>query len=290
MEEVGVISIGGAVQQATEYLAAAGLEDARLEALALLQHVLGLSRAQLYMRWHDILDDNAKQQIEQVIERRAGHEPFAYIIGRQPFYDVELTVNAQVLIPRPETELLIERALVWTKARDWPQGAPRVVDVGTGSGAIAVVLARHIPQAVVWAVDVSETALDVARANAASCDLADRITFLNSDLLEAVDFRLDIIVANLPYIPVGRLPLLAPDVREHEPQLALDGGTDGLDLVRQLIHQLPDHLNQPGLCLLEIDEGQGEAVCQLCAEILPNATVEVIRDYAGLERLVCVER
>ncbi len=285
-----MLSIGGAVQQATEHLAAAGLEDARLEALALLQHVLGLSRAQLYMRWHDILDDNAKQQIERVVERRAGHEPFAYIIGRQPFYDVELTVNAQVLIPRPETELLIERALAWAKARDWPQGAPRVVDVGTGSGAIAVVLARHIPQAAVWAVDVSETALDVARANAASCALADRITFLNSDLLEAVDFRLDIIVANLPYIPVGRLPLLAPDVRDYEPQLALDGGFDGLDLVRQLIHQLPDHLNQPGLCLLEIDEGQGDAVRQFCAKILPNATVEVIRDYAGLERLVCVER
>jgi len=290
MSKLDTFSLAEAVQGATDRLASAGLEIPRFEALALAQYVLGMSRAQLYMHWHDLIDPEIGKKLSQVVERRAGREPFAYIVGRQAFYDVELEVNPYVLIPRPETELLVERVLAWAAANDRSQKRLRIADVGTGSGAIAVVLARNLPQAAVWAVDVSTQALDMARTNARTYDLADRITFLPGHLLNALDERFEIIAANLPYIPAGRLPLLEPEVRAYEPQLALDGGADGLDLVRQLVKQLPDRLAQPGLCLMEIDEGQGEVVRQLCLEMLPDAAVEIVKDYAGLERLVCVER
>ncbi len=205
--------------------------------------------------------------------------PVPYLTGIRAFYDLEFAVTPDVLIPRPETEHLIESALQWARGRrDW-----RLVDVGTGSGAIAVTLAVHLPEARVWAVDVSAAALDVARQNAIRHGVADRITLVRGDLLEPLivaDQHVDLIAANLPYIASDELKTLP--VAQHEPLLALDGGADGLDLIRRLLVQAPRVLAQDGLLLMEIAAGQGAHVCELSAAAFPGAHVTLIYDYAGL--------
>lgn len=281
------LRVGDALRWAARLLAGAGLESPRLEAELLLGHVLGTGRAGLLVRRDEPLTPEDAARITDLVRRRAAREPAAYLLGRRPFYDLDLYVAPGVLVPRPETEGLVDEALAWCRAPGHP--CRLIADVGTGSGALAVTLAHHLPEAHVVAVDVSPRALAVARRNATRYDLEDRVSLLCGDLLGAVAARFDLVVANLPYVPGPRLPTLAPEVRVHEPRLALDGGPEGLAVLERFVPQLAERLGRPGLAVLEIDEGQGGRVSALVRRWLPDAEVRVLQDLAGLDRIVRAE-
>lgn len=254
-----------------------------LDAHVLLGEILGVDRAYLLAHPESELTPEQAERFAAWVERCAVGEPVAYILGRRAFYDRNLLVTPDVLIPRPETELLLEKAVAWAGSR------PLVAaDIGTGSGALAVTLAANRPQAQVHAVDISSNALAVARRNAELAGVT--IHFYQGDLLTPLierGTRLDLIMANLPYIASDEVPTLA--VSRYEPRLALDGGADGLDLIRRLLGQTPLAANPGALLLLEIGAGQGEAALELVKQALPTARAELLLDYAGLDRIVRAE-
>jgi release factor glutamine methyltransferase len=259
-----------------------------LDTPVLLMHVLGIDRAALLTHPEQTLTPEQIILYRELITRRAAGVPVPYLTGRRAFYDREFFVTPDVLIPRPETEHLIESALQWAQKRDTT--TLRVVDVGTGSGAIVVTLAAFLPTARAWAVDVSAAALEIAQQNAIRHDVAERITFVQGDLMQpliAADQRADLITANLPYIASDELDTLP--VVKYEPRLALDGGADGLNLIRRLLAQAPRVLAAGGLLLMEIGAGQGARVCELAEVAFPTARMSVIHDYAGFDRIVRVE-
>lgn len=261
-----------------------------LDAAILLALVLDLPRTALLAYPETPLSAEQRARFAALVARRAAGEPVAYLTGRRAFYDREFLVTPDVLIPRPETEHLIEAALNWARGRADRGGGLRVADIGTGSGAIAVTLAAHLPDARLYAIDCSPAALEVARQNAARAGVIGRITFHQGDLLRPlldVGERVDLIAANLPYIPSADLDTLA--VARHEPRLALDSGSDGLDAVRRLLAQAPDALVASGLALLEIGAGQGKVVTALAREQFPSGAISILADYAGHDRLLRVE-
>jgi release factor glutamine methyltransferase len=265
---------------------AGGSDSEPLDASLLLMHALGVDRAALIAHPERPLTPEQSATYRDLVQRRAAGVPLPYLTGTRAFYDLELIVTPDVLIPRPETEHLVEAALAWAHGR---RGL-RVVDIGTGSGAIAVALARHLPEAHVWALDISAAALDVARQNAARYGMLERIEFVSGDLLVPLLSRgqqADLIAANLPYINSDELDTLA--VARHEPRLALDGGPDGLDLIRRLLDQAPGVLAAGGLLLLEIGAEQGKRVRALAKAVFPGAQVQITPDYAGHERVVSVK-
>jgi len=276
--------VGQALSWGIRNLVARGVSSPRLDAELLLSHVLGCSRAGLYARWKEPLKHEMALAYTRLIRRRANFEPVAYLVGHRAFYDVDLEVNPSVLIPRPETEHLVEAALDWALN---VKGPLRVVDVGTGSGALAVVLARRLPHAQVYAVDISKEALQVARQNARRYGVD--VRFVCSDLLTALPGPFDLIVANLPYVPRAELDQLAPELW-FEPRVALDGGQDGLLVVQRLIDSLSAYLACRGLALLEIDHRQVAAVLSRLGEKFPEARVHVSKDLAQLDRVIHVER
>ena len=257
-----------------------------LDAAILLALTLDVDRVALLTHPERVITAEQADRYRDLITRRAMGEPVPYLIGTRGFYDLDFVVTPDVLIPRPETEHLIEAALAWAGSR----ARLRVVDVGTGSGAIAITLARHLRDSHVWAVDVSAAALDVARQNANRNNVNDQITFVQDDLLESAITEgqiFDIIAANLPYIPSAEVDTL--DVTKHEPRLALDGGADGLDLIRRLLDQAPRVLADEGLILLEFASGHGNRVAALSRAAFPDAEVAVIHDLAGHDRIVRVK-
>jgi len=282
------MSVRDALRRAAASLAANGNTSPRLDAEVLLAHVLSVRRAQLYLGWNHRLGTAVARRYGGLVRRRVAHEPVAYLVGERAFYDVDLYVDRRVLIPRPETEHLVEEALAWGQTLG--ERPLRIVDVGTGCGALAIVLAAHLQSAEVWAVDISMEALHVAARNVRRHGLQGRVNLVCGDLLRPLCGPFDLIVANLPYVPRRTLAALSPDVVAFEPRVALDGGEDGLALVRPLLAQCPERLSRPGLMLLEIDDGQGGEVRELAGEHLPHAEITVLRDYAGLERVVRVER
>ena len=304
-------SVSGALQSARTRLA--GVDDGHITASALLGHVLGLTRAQLLARPDQLLSTEQVAAFVALVARAALGEPLAYFTGRREFYGLEFEVDSQVLVPRPETELLVDRALAARPVR--------VLDVGTGSGCIAVTLAVRLPQAAITASDLSPGALAVARRNAERHGVAERIAFVQSDLLEAFPVsdrpassradlakqdrltshvpdpakqdRLtarplyDLIAANLPYIDPVELQTLP--VARFEPRLALDGGPGGLMLIEQLLRQAPAVLAPGGRVLLEIGASQGPAALALARAAFPGAVASLQRDLAGLDRLLVIE-
>ncbi len=262
-------------------------DSASLDAQTLLGAVLGVERAYLLAHGEQMLNSAQTAQFAAYSARRAAGEPIAYILGRRVWYDREFSVSPAVLIPRPETELLLEQALAY--ADSLPATAPlHVVDVGTGSGALAVTFAALRPRAVVYATDISPAALALARGNAAAHGA--QVMFLHGDLLApllARGLHVALIMANLPYIPAAEVDQLA--VAQHEPRLALDGGADGLTLVRRLLAQVPGVLPAGGGLLLEIGAGQGAAALAAVRAVLPAADAVVLPDYAGHDRIVRVE-
>ncbi|MBE0598629.1 MAG: peptide chain release factor N(5)-glutamine methyltransferase [Desulfuromonadales bacterium] len=255
------------------------IAEPRLDAQVLLADQLGLDRVGLYVNFERPLSPQELAEFRQRVGRRVRHEPVQYILGRSEFWSLTLRVTPAVLIPRADTEVLVEEALARAPA------AANLLDVGTGSGAIAIALAHELPAATVLAVDLSLEALAVAATNAQLNQVADRIVFQRGDLTELPAGPFDLIVSNPPYIPVGEIAALMPEVRDFEPHLALDGGADGLASVRHLARQAPSRLRPGGWLLVEIGVGQAEAAKEL---FLHAALAEVFArdDYAGIPRVV----
>jgi release factor glutamine methyltransferase len=255
-----------------------------LDARLLLQFVLGQPHTYLIAHGERPLTPPQSQQYQALLRRAQQSEPIPYIIGEAPFYGLTFRVTPDVLIPRPETEQLVEMVLDWAGER----GALQFVDVGTGSGCIAVTLAHHLPQASVTAVDLSTAALAVAQENARRLT-GQSITFLEGSLLSPVAHKVDLIVANLPYITDGEWTMLDDGVKLHEPALALRGGVDGLMYIGSLLQQAGERLNPGGAVFLEIGWRQGTAVTQLATTIFPAATVTLTADFAGHDRMVTIQ-
>jgi release factor glutamine methyltransferase len=278
------ITLSSLLREAAGQLAAAGIEGPRAEARWLLRRVLGVSESALALRADDPPEPAAVEHYRTAVARRAAHEPFSYIVGEREFYGRSFLVDRRVLVPRPETETLIEEALrVVAEQRAIAVGPqPLVVDVGTGSGAIACTLALEAPQATVVACDVSLDALAVAAANRDRLGLTGRLTLVRGSLLSWLGQPAELVLANLPYLPTGRLPELMPEVRDWEPALALDGGAHGLDLIALLLADAQRTVRPGGTILLELDPEQMEAARAL----LPHATAYMIQDLAGLDRIL----
>jgi release factor glutamine methyltransferase len=284
---------GEALAEAATRLRNEGIESPRLDAEILLAHVLGTNRAAILARPEQRLTPKELTRYRDLVGRRAGREPLAYIVGHREFFGLDFVVDHRVLIPRPETELLVEHAV-----RIGQQLAQRlastsaklkIADVGAGSGAIAVALAAHLPQATVYALDDSEDALALVAENARRHGIAERMHCLQGDLLSPLPCPVDLITANLPYVTTAEWQELPPEIRDHEPRAALDGGPDGLTLIRRLLARAGPHLRPGGAVLLEIGASQGGAVTNLAREHFPQARLQLVQDYAGLDRLVIVE-
>ncbi|MFI5027549.1 MAG: peptide chain release factor N(5)-glutamine methyltransferase [Solirubrobacterales bacterium] len=277
-------SVGDALGAAVEALRAAGVESPRLDAELLLAEATGLDRAGLIADPEGRLGPPAARRFGELVRRRLRREPVAYILGRRGFRRIELAVDGRVLIPRPETELLVELALERKPAL--------VLDLGTGSGAIALAVADELPECRVIATDTSAAALAVASANARRLGLADRVRFLNGTVPVGESF--DLILANLPYVAESAWPSLQPEVRRWEPREALLAGRDGLEAYRRVIPDCVRALSSQvdrdsGLVAVEVGEGQVEEVAGLLRRAgLPQ--IEVRRDLAGIERLVVAGR
>lgn len=259
-------------------------DSVSLDAQILLSEIIRQERAYLLAHPEQPLTEEQQAHYVEWIRRRASGEPVAYIIGRRAFYDREIAVTREVLIPRPETELLLEQALTFMNQHP----SATVVDVGTGSGALAVTLAAHYLQSQVYATDISPAALAIARYNAFLRDV--NITFFDGDLFEPLisrQIRVDVVMANPPYIATDELVHL--EVSRHEPRLALDGGADGLDIIRRLMAQIPAVCNPGALILLEIGADQGDAALELAQTMLLSQNVAILKDYAGLDRILKLE-
>lgn len=261
-------------------LAAAGVDTPGLDAELLLAHCLGTSRSHLLAALREDVSAAIEACFDGLQERRAQSEPVAYITGVREFWGRPFEVNSNVLIPRPETELLVSRAL----ELNLPPGAV-VADVGTGSGCVAISVALDLPTARVCATDTSVAALAVAARNAVRLGAGEKVTLLHGPLLDAVPEPVALVLANLPYISSDELETLQPDVRFWEPRSALDGGRDGLDPIRGLLDELPAHALLGAVCLLEIDPRQFQALAIEVEERLPGATIAGLRDLSGRIRV-----
>ncbi len=271
---------------AAGHLAASGVDRPRLDAEVLLGWVLGLDRVRLYVEHDRPLTPPEVDAYRACIARRARREPVAYITGVREFYSRPFFVDHRVLIPRPETEHLVEVALEELGRRFPGEKERRVLDVGTGSGAVAITVALEAPGTRVVAVDVSPGALEVAQRNAEALGAAERVRFLESDVFSAVgEETYHAIVSNPPYVSASEWEQLPPDVRQYEPREALLGGTDGLDLIRRLAAGAPPRLVLGGFLAMEIGEGQGEAARRILAEH-GFGEIRTIRDLAGKDRVV----
>ena len=285
------VSVREAVLWGARVLEQHGCDSPRLDAELLLAHALGLSRARLLAQFDRALSPAELARYRQLIERRRAHEPVAYIVGHQEFYGLDFYVDRRVLIPRPETELLVEKAIELAgKVGDRGYGLYplTLADVGTGSGAIAVSLAVHLPQATIYALDSSAEALEVAVRNVRRHGVEGRVHLLRGDLLSPLPEPVDLIVANLPYVSEEELAELPPEIRCYEPLSALDGGPDGLRHIRRLLAQAREYLRSHGAVILEIGATQSKAVAELARRHFPTAEIEIARDYGGLDRVVIV--
>jgi len=291
MREVPARRTGAILAEAEERLARAGVPEAGASAEFLLAWVLRLGRGGMLCRSRDPLGAAARRRFLHLVRRRSRGLPLAYVLGTQNFMGLELRIRRGVLIPRPETEELVSAVLEAVPARR--RGRPmRILDIGTGCGCIALALARWLPEACVYATDVSPAALALAAENARICRLRRRIRFVQADLfmplslgsgLGPQDRWADLIVSNPPYIPSGRIAALGPEVRS-EPRRALDGGPDGLKAVRAVLERAPGMLRRGGWLALEIDDGQGREVRRRM-ERRGFCPVEIGRDLGGFERI-----
>lgn len=280
------LSVGEAARLGAQALARAGIEEAGLEAEVLLRHVLQVDRAHLYLAWATRLPSGAGSAFSALLERRLTREPLAYVIGHREFYGIDLCVDRRVLIPRPETELLVDSVLEWANHRREPC---RIADIAAGSGAIAIALALSLPEAVMLATDISEEALDVAETNCRRHGVEHRVHLFQGDLLAPLDGPVDLIVANLPYVKTADMRDIAPDIRFFEPALALDGGEEGLDMIMRLLLSAPAVLRSGGALFLEIGQGQGEAAMELAIRAFQDAVVSLAPDLAGIMRVLRIE-
>jgi release factor glutamine methyltransferase len=275
-------------QWTTRYLAQRGCESARLDTEVLLAHALGCRRIDLYVRHDEEPDEAVRQRFRELVRRRVEGCPVAYLVGRKEFYSLDFEVGPAVLIPRPDTEWLVEDCLRLARALT----EPAVLDVGTGSGCLAVTVAVRHKGARLTAVDVSGDALEVARRNAARHGVADRIDFRQGDLFAPLQSgsRFDFILSNPPYIPTAEVETLAPGVRDFEPRLALDGGGDGFGLFDRLVGDAPEYLEPGGYLLIEIGAAQEEAARSRIEALAGYELAPTLRDAEGRPRVLRARR
>ncbi|MCX6038755.1 MAG: peptide chain release factor N(5)-glutamine methyltransferase [Chloroflexi bacterium] len=257
-----------------------------LDAQVLLARLLDKPRSWVLAHPEAPLTGNRYAALEALVARLQGGEPLPYIVGHWEFFGLEFEVTPDVLIPRPETELLVERAIAWLRKSEPGSRELRVMDVGTGSGCIAISLAVNVPGLSITATDISAAALKVARCNAEKMNVSGSITFLEADLFPnlLIPDCFSLIVANLPYIPTNTLYKIP--VYGREPTLALDGGSDGLVLIRRILTEAPDRLISGGLFLMEIEASEGPAVLSLASGAFPKARIHLHKDLAGQDRLL----
>ena len=280
-------SLRQVLQQTHRTLESYEIPDARLEAEVALMNVLRIPRQDIFSQQESEVTPQQEQALEEILARRQKREPLAYILGYKEFYGITLLVNPNVLIPRPETEFLVEHTLFM--ALMGMESADLVIaDIGTGTGAIAINLGIHLPSARVYAIDNFDPVLDVTSYNVRSHNVTDRVTLLKGNLLEPLPEPVDVIVANLPYIPSDRIPTLQPEI-QWEPQTALDGGNSGLDLINQLLNQAAEGKLKPhGVIILEIDPEQFEPVKQLASQLFPESDITVEKDLAQMDRMLII--
>ena len=267
-----------------------GIAEAADEAGVLLCHALKLNKAGIFTQHERTITKGKFALLEGLVERRLKREPSAYIVENREFYGLDLFVDPRVLIPRPETEILVEEAVKF--ARAWIERNKKditVVDVGTGSGAIAVALALHIPGCQVYAVDISAAALEVAAVNIEKYKLRERVITVQADLLQQINGKVDIIAANLPYIPQSGMALLQPEIIRYEPKVALQGGVRGTEVIVRLLEQVPGKINPNGAVFLEIGEGQEDEIVPVIGRCLPGCSITLIKDLAGIHRVIKIE-
>jgi len=274
------VTLKQALSHAREILIINNIEDATLESELLLRHTLKISRVQLYLDLDYELNSKEEKNLRHLIERRLGGEPTAYITGHREFYGFDFYVDPSVLIPRPESELLVEKALKLAQNH----AVSTIAEIGTGCGAIAISLALSLPQTRVYATDISAAALKVALFNCQKHRVVDRICLLQGDMLDPLPEPVDLIIANLPYVKESELsPIYSVN---SEPLLALNGGSDGLEKIRQLCLQANNKLCPDGYLLLEIGQGQRRAVTTFLCSLFPQAKIEVTPDLGGIDRVV----
>ncbi|MCB0062528.1 MAG: peptide chain release factor N(5)-glutamine methyltransferase [Caldilineaceae bacterium] len=280
-------TVGRALNSARERLHEAGCSTASLDAQVILAHVLGVDRSWLFAHHEYKLNATQADTFTDLIARRMQHEPVAYLVGRKEFYGLDFLVDQRVLIPRPETELLVDAVLDF--ASDSAHERVVIADIGTGSGAIALSVAYHCEHAYLYAIDLSLDALEVAERNIARLDVRGQVTLAQGDLLTPLPEPVHVIVANLPYISSEVYSELDIDVRDFEPQLALEAGPEGLDTIHRLLQQVNRYLLPGGAIFLEIGYDQGTAVKNLAKRHFPQAQrISVRQDYHGRDRLVTI--
>jgi release factor glutamine methyltransferase len=278
-------------REAVDRLSQAGIANAKLEALWIVEEALGMNRLQIHAYKDHALDAEHYQHALSLIERRAGQEPLQYVLGSQEFCGLNMMVNPEVLIPRPESELLVEEAVVQLGTHSQPV----ILDVGTGSGCLAISIARALTRAVMIASDRSLSALQVARTNARKYGMDSRIFWLAGDLLapllsQGLAGKVTAIIANLPYVSHDEWDRLAPDVKDFEPRLALDGGPDGLDVYRHLLQEAPGVLAPEGVVLMEVGLGQADCLCREVSDSNRFEVTKVQPDSQGIPRMVCLQQ
>ncbi|MDT8369991.1 MAG: peptide chain release factor N(5)-glutamine methyltransferase [Longimicrobiales bacterium] len=275
------------IRWSTDYLEAKGVEGARLDAEHLLAHALDLGRLQLYLQYDRPLIPEELDRYRPLLRRRAAREPLQHIIGRTGFRELDLRTDARALVPRPETELLVQIVLDWARGR----GALVAADLGTGSGCIALALATEGPFERVWGIDISTEALSLARENAAEHDPEERVVWREGGGLDAIaGEEVDVVVSNPPYIAPAEADQLAPEVRDHEPAVALFAGDEGREVLHELVREAPSVLRGGGLLAVEVGLGQARHLRDTLLAHGAWEEVEIHKDYPGRERFVTAIR
>lgn len=281
-----------AIQRSAEFLGWKGVDSPRLQAELLLADVLHVPRMELYLNFERVLSQDQEDGYRQRVKRRGQREPLQLILGNVSFCGLEIHVTRQALIPRPETELLAECGWKFLNQITAPADEPRTaLDLGTGTGCIALALAAHCPQARIWALDSSEEALEACRENASRLGLAERVCFLRSDGFASLppEARFDLLISNPPYIPTAEIEQLQPEVRDYEPRTALDGGPDGLVFYRRLAAEAAAFLKPGGRLMLEFGDGQAEPLQRLFTE-QKWIVEQVLDDYTHRQRILIASK
>ncbi len=290
MEKRRVWAIAEILSKTADYLKKKNLDNPRLNAEVMLGHVLDLRRIDLYLNYDRPLKDREVSAFRALVKDRLAGCPLQYLMGETEFFSLNFLVGPAALIPRPETEILVEAVLERLRSLG---SSLKIADLGTGSGVIAVSLAVHLPGVRLWATDRSAEALGLARRNAQIHGVVERISFAQGDLFDPLKGKkgaFAAVVCNPPYISSDQLENLPPEIRNYEPLLALDGGSDGLEVIRRVVAEAPEFLTGGGLLVLEVGAGQAQVVGELIVKTGAFGEPRVIKDYAGVQRVVMVER
>jgi release factor glutamine methyltransferase len=285
------VSVKQALLEAVSFLGQKGVALPRNEAEVILAFLLGRDKSYLYAHGEEKITRELKAAYREMLQRRGEGIPLAYITGKKEFMGLTFSVNESVLIPRPETEHLVEAVIEWSNrvfTQPEKEVSLQILDLGTGCGNIAIALAYYLPFSFVTGVDLEKKALELAFQNAQNIGVSERVKFLYGNYWEPLspeEHKFNIVVSNPPYVPLAELPFLAPEV-QNEPRLALDGGSDGLDAYRYIFRGIQRYLEAPGLLALEIGENQAEPVIEISSRFAFFRKIETIKDYAGIERVI----